>query len=939
VCSLNPLVGATLVEFGILGAITARAAGRVVDLGPARQQCVLAVLLVAANQPISPSQLADRIWGENPPYRAAGTLRSYLSRLRTALPADEQFGIHRRPGGYLLTIDESTVDLHRFRRLLAEGKQADSDDDAAKLYREALRLWRGEPFAGLDTEWLAGVRDTLQTEYLAAQLDYHDVQLRRGQHAMMAAELPALAVTHPWNERLAGQLLLALYRNGHQAGALEHYNQLRVRLAEEFGVDPSPPLRQLYQQILAADPALGQAPVVAVPRQLPALPRGFAGRARELELLDQARGTAVISAIGGIGGIGKTWLALHWAHRNADRFPDGQLYVNLHGFDPNNDPMPAATAARGFLVALGVSADALPTELDAQSAMLRSLLADKRMLMVLDNARDTAQVTPLLPGSPRCTVLITSRNRLTGLVASVGATALDLDTLSESESRQLLATQTSPERLAAEPDAVAELLGYCAGLPLALGIMAARANTYPGFPLSAFADELRDSSTRLDALHGDDIATNLRSVLSWSFAALKPEPARVFALLGLVPGPEVSLAAAASVAGLSTSAARQVLRDLESVHLVSQHVPARYRMHDLVRLYANELADNTDTEALTRVFDHYLHTGHRAAVLLKPHRQQLDLAAPADLVTLTGLTGTQQAMAWFDTEYPMLLAAIQRAAERGLPTYAWQIAWTMADFFERRGQWRDYVATRRIALTAAEQLADIDAQARIHRGLARAHVQIGDYQQAHDHQARAFELYRQCGNLVGQAHTEIGTGKVFERQGQPRLALERAQRGLAIFRTLDNRSGLATALNAVGWCHALLGEHQHALECCQESLALHQEVGDRHGQAGTWDSVGYAHYQLGQHHEAIESFQQSLALATELGDRGTTAEALGHLGDTYQALGAAAKAEEFWCQAVHVLDQLGSPGADRMRAKLSQYSRTAVDQGRPEIGPVRVNGA
>ncbi|MEV4581475.1 BTAD domain-containing putative transcriptional regulator [Nonomuraea jabiensis] len=573
------------VEFGILGEVSAWADGRPINLGPARQRCVLAALLVDANHPVSLDQLTDRVWGDSPPQRAAGTLHSYLSRLRSILsPAipppsgpppsgpppsgpppsgpppsgpppsgppptgpsaavpsptgpsptgpsaadpSPSGSIHRSAAGYLLRVREEAVDLHRFRALLARARASD-DQEAARLYEAALGLWRGEPFADLDTPWLAALRHTLQTERLSARLDHHDVLLRLGRHAELLPELTVLADRHPLDERLVGQLILALYRNGRQAEALDRYERTRRRLAEELGADPGPDLRRLHLRMLSAETTLTPRPV-PVPRQLPPPPPSFAGRSRELAALDRIMAApgdkVVISAIGGTGGVGKTWLALHWAHGNLPRFPDGQLYVNLRGFDPSDAPMPPETAVHGFLDALGVDAAAVPVGLEAQAALYRSLVAGKRMLIVLDNARDTDQVTPLLPGSPSCAVLVTSRRQLPGLITGHGARPIPLDTFDPDEARQAITRLLGEERVRAEPDAVADLLDRCGGLPLALGIVAARARMHPGFPLAVLAGQLREDSSRLDLLDAGEQTASLRAVFSWSYRALTPPAA------------------------------------------------------------------------------------------------------------------------------------------------------------------------------------------------------------------------------------------------------------------------------------------------------------------------------------------------------------------------------------------------------------------------------
>ncbi len=478
------------VELRVLGPVELRVDDRLVEVGHARQRCVLAVLLVEANRVVTVEQLLDRVWAERLPHKARQVASNYVSRLRRVLAGEA--AIVRQGGGYVLQVDPETVDLHRFR-LLVKRARGRSGARALVLLEEAARLWQGEVFDGLDTPWIAAVRESLTRERFAADLDRVDLAFAQGSHAALCAELAERADAHPLDERVARQLMLALYRNGRQAEALLRFDGIRARLADEVGADPSRELRDLHRRILNTDPALAHLAAPDVPRQLPA-PPVFTGRTAELTLLDETlaetSGTVLIAAIGGAGGIGKTWLALAWAHRHLDRFADGQLFVDLHGFDPTERPVAPGTALFGFLTALGVAPDRIPADLDARAALYRSLVAGRGVLVVLDNAATADQVIPLLPGGPTCTVLVTGRTRLASLIDRHGARHLQLDVLSRAEACALLSARLGADRVAAEPDAVDELVELCGGYPPALSIAARHAATRPGSSLAEVAADV-----------------------------------------------------------------------------------------------------------------------------------------------------------------------------------------------------------------------------------------------------------------------------------------------------------------------------------------------------------------------------------------------------------------------------------------------------------------
>jgi tetratricopeptide (TPR) repeat protein/transcriptional regulator with XRE-family HTH domain len=685
--------------------------------------------------------------------------------------------------------------------------------------------------------------------------------------------------------------------------------------------------------IAASQPDATRAVTVATPvvrpAQLPADLAEFSGRAGYLTRLDALLpdgpdirpATVVISAIAGTAGIGKTTLAVRWAHRVARRFDDGQLYVNLRGFDPLATPMDPAEAIRGLLEALGVASDRQPASLAGQVGLYRSLLAGRRVLVVLDNARDADQVRPLLPSSPGCLALVTSRNQLTGLIAAEAAHPITLDLLPAAEARQLLRRRLGADRVAAEPDAVDELIAGCAGLPLALAIAAARAATYPDFPLQALATQFRTAGGGLEALAGGEAAIDLRAVFSWSYRGLGVEAARLFRLLGLPAGPDIATAAAASLAGIAPTRARALLGELSRAQLLTEHTPGRYRFHDLLRAYAAELSHTHDTEreraeARRRLLDHYLHTSRAASLLISPARDPISLSPSLPGVSPETLAGHRQAMAWFTTEQPALLAAIDDAAGHGFDAHVWQLAWAIANVLHLRGLSQAQIATHHIGLVAARRLGDRCGEAHIHHGLAGGYARAGNYHEAHAHYRHALARFGELGEHRCQATAHLGIGWVSQRQGRHREALAHGQQALDLYRMVADGTGQARALNNIGWESAQLGDYPQALSYCQEALALHRAGGDLRGQATAWDSLGYAHHHLGDHSQAAACYRHALDRFREHGDRLNEAETLVRLGDTHQAAGDGAAARDAWQQAAKILDELDHPDTDQVRAKL-----------------------
>jgi DNA-binding SARP family transcriptional activator len=956
--------GVPALRFGVLGPLRVWRHEGIVDLGPVQQRVVLAVLALQAGRPVGRQQMIDAVWGETPPRNAVNLVQRHVSGLRRVL---EPHRLGRTPSGlliwtdagYVLSLSAGVLDLDNFEREVVRARaerSAGNLQEAAVALHSALGLWRGPVCDGLSSPFLDAQADRLAESRVNMLEDRIELDLATGHHADLIMELRDLVAEHPVRERLRGLLMLALYQAGRQADALAAFRDARRSLQDELGVEPSPPLQKLHQQILAADPALAAAasaevaevsenasatigPRRPVPAQLPHHIADFTGRDAELSRLDAliAQGSSdvengiVITVITGTAGVGKSALAMYWAHKVRHQFPDGQLYVNLRGFSPAESAMNPAEAIHGFLDAFAMPSDRIPLDLDEQAALYRSMLADLRVLIVLDNARNVDQVRPLLPGSPGCVVVVTSRNQLMSLIVANGAHPVALDLLSAEEARHLLSRKLNPERVKAEPASVDEIIEACAGLPLALAIAAARAAANPRLPLSAQADALHKSHDRLDALDGGDQYTDVRAVFSWSYQALSAPAARLFRLLGLHAGPDIALFSAASLAGVPLAQARQELAELVRAHLLTEWTPGRFTLHDLLRAYACELSATSDSAAerrlaVHRVLDYYLHTAYSAELLLRPRRDDpITLALLQSRVTPETLKDYRSALAWLATERQVLLAALRQAVSYGFDVHAWQLAWTITSYFDRHGHWYDAVASHRAALAAAKRLGDLHAEAVIHCCLACAYCRLDAHSSANEHLQRALELYESLDDFAGMAHAHRTLTWVLDQQGRYGEGLEHAEQAVELFRIAGRPTGQARSLNAVGWFQLLLGDPEQGLSNCQHALDMQSSIGDRFGQADTLDSIAQAYTLLGRYDEAIANYQQALQMYQEFGDRYYEAGTLDSLGDTYLAVGDLESAVQAWRDAMAIFDELSLPETAELRAKLSNLAKMTDD--------------
>ena len=949
-CLLPEELGA-IVRVRLLGPLDVVVDGAIRPVSGLRRKAILAVLSLRAGEIVSTDRLADIVWGDCPPTTPVNTLQSHVSHLRTVLGS--RAAILASPPGYVLDADDVTTDMRLAERLLHRATGAPAAPDPAQRIRElreALALWRGTPLADLaGIPWLENQAHRLDLLQQQIRHALAEARLAAGEHTQLLPDLDQLAADHPLDERIHGQLMVALYRSGRQADALAAYRRLRITLNEQLGIDPGQALRDLETAILRQDASLSLALPVTVagrsqgaeaasvpqprrvlpaPAQLPPSPGSFAGRDAELASLDamlpgaDAGSGVVIATVTGTAGVGKTALALRWAHRARERFPDGQLYVDLRGFDPNRPATDPNDALRGFLGALGVPPERVPDNREAKAGLYRSLLDGRRVLVVLDNARDAEQVRPLLPGSSASMVLVTSRSQLTGLVAAEGARPVGLCLLTVPEAYELLVLRLGECRVAAERQAAEQIIASCARLPLALTIAAARAAERPSFPLAAIAAELRDSAV-LDALDGGVPGSGVRAAFAGSYRALSTDAARLFRLLALHPGRDISLAAAASLLGAPPGQARKLLSELARAHLLGEHSPGRFACHELLRAYAAEQArirDDADLRiaALRRVLDHFLHTSYAGTRLLEPY---LAPFAPAPLlpgVTLGDVSTACRADDWFATEYPALLTAVTTAADAGLASTAWQLAWTLTSFQLRQGYWDDHALAQQAGLNAARRAGDRAGEAHALLALGIGYSRAGRDDDAEPLYARSLRLLSgHDGYLASQALTHTGLMQLSASEGCLTDALRHAQRARALHLAAGNALLAARSLNDVGYCHALAGNYRQAIAHCELSLAQLGASGEPRYEAPVWRSLGFIYHQLGSHRRAIDCYERSLELSRTLCDRFCEAGTLGDLGDVYHSAGEADAARHAWARALRILKEIEHPDAGLISARLA----------------------
>ncbi|RSN29125.1 AfsR family transcriptional regulator [Amycolatopsis sp. WAC 04169] len=912
-------------EFTILGPLGVRDGNAELDLGAPKVRRLLALLLHRAGEVVPVSALVDGLWAGRPPRTAVKNLQLYVLQLRRAL-ADPDRVVHRRPG-YLLVVNPGELDVRRFEELADQARTAHERRNAVvagSLARQALAVWQGPPFGGLadSSAALQVEADRLQERRLVVLEQRIDADLTLGRHADVVAELTELVWEHPLRERFQAQLMLALYRSRRQAEALKVYRRARALFTGELGLEPGAELTDLAQAILRTDPALdlpaaGQ-PVSAGPRQLPAAVPTFTGRTVQLRRIDAlVAGGAPVVVVSGTAGVGKTALVLQWAHGALDRFPDGQLYLNLHGC-ARSATVTAAEALVRLVRSLGVPPDRIPVDPDELAALYRSELAGKRILVVLDNAGTADQVRPLLPGRPGSLVVVTGRQELPGLVVLHDAGAVRLDLLTEEEGLKLLARLVGAQRVKEERRAAATLVRLCAGLPLALRIAAADIGIGRDRPIGAVVDGLR--ADRLDRLGIDgDPSTAVRAAFELSYRRLGPAAQGLFRLLGVVQVPDFTARSIAVLAGDTSDA----LAELERAHLVARGADGRYQCHDLLRLYATERARAEDDAAgrdaaRLRLFGWYLATVTAAVTRITP--QILRLREGAEFgETDVVFEDDAEALEWLEAERACLMAIVHDAAAQGPHRVVWLLADALRGFFWLRRHSVDWITVAKAGLAAA--VADGEPRGRIaaRQSLAQVYRGLGDYAAAVTHYTRALELATSerwpeaeaaaRGNLAG-VHWELGAldeavaeldraielnsrmgweaglsanlhniGTLLRELGKPQEAIQRLAQALSLIERNANRDGAAHVYTTLGEVYLDLGRLTDARESLSKGVSLHRENGARYGEATALCSLAALCAETGDFTEAAEHAEAMLELARETGDRRAEANALAALAE------------------------------------------------------------
>jgi DNA-binding SARP family transcriptional activator len=892
------------VRFCVLGPVEVYTGdGPALTLPRRRERCLLAILLLEAGRVVPIDRLCELLWEDNPPQQPHRLLRSHIARIRALLAragaAEHGITLTSQQRGYVLKVDPDTVDVHQFRRLLHIAGRTSDLAERDRLLREALTLWRGPALHHAATDRLRQrLCADLDEQRLRALEEWIAIGLSLGRDHEFLPELAQLNAQDPVRERLIELHMRTLYRLGRTAEALEVYRQARTRLADGLGLDPGPVLQRLHQAILRGEDASDPDIAPVRPAQLPSDLATFAGRSDHLTHLDTLLSTnptaVVISAIAGTAGVGKTALAIHWAHRVREQFPDGQLHIDLRGYSSEPPLSPLHALAR-FLRALGVPAKQVPVDIDEAAATYRTLLADKRVLVVLDNALSASQVRPLLPGSPTCRVLITSRDRLDGLVVSDGARRIALDGLTAEESVALLAAIVGHERVYAELDASYELARLCAHLPLALRICAALLGARPGRRIAEFVADI-DRADRLDhlAVPGDPDGA-VRAAFDLSYRTLRPATRELFRRFGLVPVPGFTAAAAAALVGTYVEQAQRLLEELAAAHLVNEHSPGRYGLHDLLHCYALERVGveesaSDQATAAQRLCRFYLRGVTAAARLVYP--EKLRFAVDANDAAAPRFDNRDTAMQWLNAERTNLIVAVQYLADHGLHPTACQLAHAFAGYLAVRGYTVEGLAVAKAGFEAADRDNNPAARAQALLDLAAAHFLAEQYDPALEHYTTALALCRQVGWREGQADALNGLAFFHWETEQLDRAADYHREAVELNRAAGRPTGEAASLTNLGSVHLQRGRYAPAADCFNQAATLFREAGALWGEGMALTALGQLDHDRSEHEQAHQHFLAALNIHRRTGDQRTEAETLTGLASVQLELGRYEKALE-----------------------------------------------
>lgn len=920
-------------DIGVLGPLLLRVGEAEIALGSPQQQVVFALMVLSEGRQVPLEVLVDGLWGEEPPRSATTTVRTYISRLRatlSVLPGAPQ--IEARALGYVLNSSGTRVDLSEFRTLVArarDARAAGQPDDAAAGFAAALALWRGPAVAGLPGPVLEAQRRRLHALRDAAVEEGLDADISRGFVERPLADLEVLLQEQPLRERLWELRMEALWRAGRTADALAAFQQARGILDEELAIDPGPALKRLHDRILVDDrpEAAPSPPTVAPataahsrrPYQLPAPPAGFTARSAELAWLDEAaadRSIAVTVTISGLAGVGKTALALRWAHTVESRFPEGVLYVNLRGFDPAGGPLTPADVARWFAESLGAAPGDLPAHPEAVIAHYRTLIAGRSLLIVLDNARDADQVRPLLSGTAGPLVLVTSRNPLAGLVATHGARHLAIEPFTTGDAQGMLAQRLGAARVDEDPDAVDELVQRSGGLPLALAVLAARGILHPRASLAAIAGDLRTRGPSLEAFTGADPTTDIRAVLSWSTRWLDEPAETLMRAIALHPGASVSRSGAASAAGLDVPATESALRALLDTQLAVEPQPGRFAQHDLVRAFALEhVEDGEQEEVLGRVLAHVAGTAARAVELLAPERVRPQRPPLPDGVVPEVLHDARDATEWFEAERENLAPILSAAFDHGFDDELTRIARALQTPQDHGGRWAAWVTTQELVLRSARRRGDREAEGATLHNLGIGLQHLGRSEEACDHWRRAAELFRASGDHRRLANTLVGLATLASDQAEVEPLLREA---VVLAREAGSLVAEAGALNNLGLhLAAETGRGPEAVALLERSRYNYLAVGAERMAAVVRTNRAWAVLTCGGEDMQSE-FRQTAAIFARLGDNVHEAEALLGLGTA--AWRAGLPATDAWSRAWELLPEeaAADPDVAVLRTRLQE---------------------